>query len=451
MPASGNPGYDAFISYSHSRDRSIAAALQSVVQKLGKPWYRRRALRLFRDDTSLSATPQLWPSIEQALSRSRFLVLLASPEAAASPWVNKEVAYWLDHNSADRVLIALTDGSLDWNGAAGDFRWHEATPVPPALAGHFSTEPRWIDLRSYRASASPGDARFTELAADFAAAIHGVPKEDLLSQEVRQQRQALRLAVSAAAALAILLGIAAWLGTVAETQKREMQAQRDRAEQALVSATDTTLELAKAYRNAETAPGAMTDIIVKIRKLQKQLSVDASSSPGMRLTQGTVLDETAETLLVWGDTFEALDAATEARSLFQGLAAEAPDNLDYQHALEMGDKQLGEVLGASGHFAEALDAYRQALSIGKTLVAKDAGNGQWQRDLFLTYAGIALVAVDQNDLQAALDAYEHAKTVALRLNDVNSDAATTVSDLAWVNRALDEIHREMAEATPKKK
>ena len=43
---SGELTYDAFISYSHAKDRPIAAALQSVVQRLGKPWYRRRALRL---------------------------------------------------------------------------------------------------------------------------------------------------------------------------------------------------------------------------------------------------------------------------------------------------------------------------------------------------------------------------------------------------------------------
>ena len=55
--------YDAFISYSHAKDKPIAAALQSIIQKLGEPWYNRRALRIFRDDTSLSATPHLWPSI----------------------------------------------------------------------------------------------------------------------------------------------------------------------------------------------------------------------------------------------------------------------------------------------------------------------------------------------------------------------------------------------------
>jgi hypothetical protein len=69
--------YDAFISYSHVKDKPIAAALQSVVQKLGKPWYRRRALRVFRDDTSLSVTPHLWPTIEQMLRQSHHPARLA--------------------------------------------------------------------------------------------------------------------------------------------------------------------------------------------------------------------------------------------------------------------------------------------------------------------------------------------------------------------------------------
>ena len=165
--------YDAFVSYSHAKDKPIAAALQSVVQKLGKPWYRRRALRVFRDDTSLSATPSLWPSIERALNQSRFFLLLASPEAAASKWVNKEVAHWLDHNSVETLLIGLTNGELSWDDTVGDFTAREDMPLPPVLTGRFPAEPKWVDLRSYRDGSDPRDARFIEAGADFAAALRG--------------------------------------------------------------------------------------------------------------------------------------------------------------------------------------------------------------------------------------------------------------------------------------
>src|SRR5262245_5717722 len=99
--ADGTIRYDAFISYSHSKDKPIAAALQSAMQKLGKPWYRRRALNVFRDDTSLAATPGLWPTIETALEHSQYLIVLASPQFAASKWCGMEVAYWLKHKSIE--------------------------------------------------------------------------------------------------------------------------------------------------------------------------------------------------------------------------------------------------------------------------------------------------------------------------------------------------------------
>jgi hypothetical protein len=47
--------YDAFISYSHAEDKPISVALQSMLQKLGKLRYQRRALPVFRDDTSAHA------------------------------------------------------------------------------------------------------------------------------------------------------------------------------------------------------------------------------------------------------------------------------------------------------------------------------------------------------------------------------------------------------------
>jgi hypothetical protein len=53
-------GYDAFISYSHALDGTLAPALQTGLERFAEPWYRLRALRVFRDTTSLFANPGLW-------------------------------------------------------------------------------------------------------------------------------------------------------------------------------------------------------------------------------------------------------------------------------------------------------------------------------------------------------------------------------------------------------
>ena len=75
---------DAFVSYSHAVDGKLAPALQTGLQQFAKPWYRLRALRVFRDDANLSVTSSLWSDIRRALDSARFFILLASPGARAS-------------------------------------------------------------------------------------------------------------------------------------------------------------------------------------------------------------------------------------------------------------------------------------------------------------------------------------------------------------------------------
>ena len=59
--------YNVFVSYSHAADRTLAPAVQSALYRIAKPWYKLQAMRVFRDDTGLGLTPELWPSIEQKL------------------------------------------------------------------------------------------------------------------------------------------------------------------------------------------------------------------------------------------------------------------------------------------------------------------------------------------------------------------------------------------------
>jgi tetratricopeptide (TPR) repeat protein len=427
--------YDAFISYSHAKDKPIAGALQSAIQKLGKPWYRRRALRLFRDDTSLAATPHLWPMIEQALGRSGHFLLLASPEAAASKWVNKEVAHWLDLNSVDTLLIGLTDGELDWDDLAGDFFARENLPLPPVLAKRFPSEPKWVDLRPYRAGSDKRDAKFTELAADFAAAIRGMPKEDLLSQEVRQQRRALTLAWSAAGLLLVFAIAATGAGISAYRAQQDAIAQRNRAEQTLAAATQTAnglvLDLAVRFREALGVPATLIkDILDRARALQDQLTVSGQTTPKLQQSQAVALDETAYTLLTVGDTAGAFAAADRSRQILEALLVSKPDDADLQDDLSSSYKRVGDVLVEQGKLDDALKAYRDNLAIRERLAATDRSNTEWQRLLSVPYNLIGQVLVKQGKLDEALKAYREGLALIERVAAANPSNTQWQRDLA---------------------
>lgn len=106
-----SPHYDAFISYSSALHGALATSLQHWLERFATPWYRPRSLRISRDYTSLSASHDLRGALETALSRSSWLILLASPEAALSKWVERELAWWRANRPASRVCIVLTSGS----------------------------------------------------------------------------------------------------------------------------------------------------------------------------------------------------------------------------------------------------------------------------------------------------------------------------------------------------
>ena len=259
-PAPGANVYHAFISYSHAADDRLAPSLQSGLQRFAKPWYRARALRVFRDDVSLSANPHLWTSIQEALAGSYHFVLLASPQAATSPWVAREAEFWRESKSTETLLVGLTDGELVWDETGGDFDWERTDALPRTLEGAFTEEPRWIDLRWARNGddLTLRNPQFRDAVAELAAPIHGRPKDELASEEVRQHRRTVRIARAAAATFALLTVLAVTLSIFALIQRsraideRQFSVSRELAAQSLLQlGDDPELSLLLAIESAE--------------------------------------------------------------------------------------------------------------------------------------------------------------------------------------------------------
>jgi len=147
--ASDSPQYKywAFISYSH-KDESWARWLHRAIETYGIPARLvcpptptgepapRRFRPVFHDDAELPASPDLGKEIEGALRVSRYLIVVCSPHAARSEWVNKEVEFFRGLGRAGRVLAVIVDGEPK----AG----HEQDCFPPAL---HAAEPIAADVR----------------------------------------------------------------------------------------------------------------------------------------------------------------------------------------------------------------------------------------------------------------------------------------------------------------
>ncbi|UKY50846.1 toll/interleukin-1 receptor domain-containing protein [Streptomyces inhibens] len=256
--------YDAFISYSHTADSTKADRLRRGLQNFARSWRQLRALRIFLDNASLSANPGLWPEIERHLADSGAFILLACPTSAGSAWVQKEINWWRAGLGARRMLIAVTDGELVWDHEAGDFDWERTTCLPRTMAGMFTDEPRWVDLR-WMSEQDPGslrDPRFQHCVADLAAPLHGRPKEDLIGADVTQQRKTRRLVrgtLAVITTLAVAAGLA-WVDALHQRDEAQKQARLATSRQLAATALnlkDGNLRLAsllaiEAYRIQES-------------------------------------------------------------------------------------------------------------------------------------------------------------------------------------------------------
>ncbi|MDT5329637.1 MAG: hypothetical protein QOF31_934, partial [Mycobacterium sp.] len=171
--------YDAFISYDHD-DQPVAYGIQRGLHRIGRRIGQLRALRVFRDSTDLTASPDLWAKVAEAMEGSRYLIVVLSPAAVASKWVNKEVAHWLLQRGPDHLLFVVAAGGLTWDEATGRFDPDRSDAALPVLTqpGVLPAEPLYVDVCD-NAPWDPNTALFREKLTDLAAPIHGKPKSEL--------------------------------------------------------------------------------------------------------------------------------------------------------------------------------------------------------------------------------------------------------------------------------
>lgn len=113
--------YAAFISYRHlPRDTCVAKQVQKAIETYRLPYSLRagehncrggKLGKCFRDEDELAASHSLPKSITDALTCSRKLIVICTPQTRESTWVNREIEEFIRIHGSEHVICVLASGS----------------------------------------------------------------------------------------------------------------------------------------------------------------------------------------------------------------------------------------------------------------------------------------------------------------------------------------------------
>ena len=208
--------YWAFISYSHA-DAAWAQWLHRALESYTVPsrlvgrsgLFARTPKRLFpifRDRDELASSSELGAIVNQALSQSRYLIVVCSPHAASSRWVSEEIKYFKSLGREQRVLALIVRGEPNAADATAEC-------FPPPLRRHVDAAGALTEIAAEPVAAdarASGDGRHNALL-KLIAGLLGVGFDDLMQRErQRQFWQRVQAAVAAMAAMALLVSAWQW-------------------------------------------------------------------------------------------------------------------------------------------------------------------------------------------------------------------------------------------------
>ena len=269
--------YWAFVSYSH-QDRKWGDWLHHALETyrvpknlVGKETNRDHAVPaglypVFRDREELPTSAELGEQLREALEQSRYLIVICSPAAAKSRWVNEEVLTFKRDGRSDRILAFIVDGEPNSSEIAGR---EDEECFPPALRFQIGedgeltetpVEPIAADAREI------GDGR-ANAKLKLLAGLLGVGFDDLRQREQERKLKRLRAIV---AFTSLLLALFVGLGVALYFQRNRALEQEQLARETLsqsdfLQATEKMESgesglglayLARAIRNTQHLPSA---------------------------------------------------------------------------------------------------------------------------------------------------------------------------------------------------
>ena len=377
----GSFRYRAFISYSH-RDRRWGRWLLRAIETyrvprrlVGRATFRgrvpRRLAPVFRDRDELPAAEDLSAKVREALEQSEFLIIVCSPHAAASRWVNQEILEFKRLRGEDHLLAVIVDGEPFASERGGDAE----ECFPPALRRRVGPDGALTEARAEPVAADlrrEGDGRRLGRL-KLIAGMLGLSLDHLIQRDL-QRRHRRVTAITAASLLGVLaMGALTWEAVDA---RREAEHRRGEAE-GLIEFMLTDLR-------KKLEPVGRLDVLDAVGEkaigyyAAQRLVEMPDDSIGRRARAFHLLGEIDE---LQGDLDGAQEMFHEAWDATAALLARTPDSPQriYDHAQSV--YWLGYLDWRRGNYAEAEAAFRSYKDLAERLVVIEPENLDYVREV----------------------------------------------------------------------
>jgi len=459
--------YKAFISYSH-KDRAWGDWLHRELETyeiprelIGKSYSAGpipQSLRpVFRDICDLAAGHTISQHVARHLAMTDALVVLCSPHAARSPYVNDEVRRFKALGGTSRIFPVILDGAPD----------DPANPCfPPALMRIVTPDGRITDERVEPPLAADlranGDGR--ELGEiKIIAGLLGIDLDQLRRREeierrARQRRYATIASTMAALAVVSMItaGLTLWLRYRLAESNQQLATSLESEKAAKTTAKERLYRLIDvgedfSHRTVELAEtrGLQPDVAVELLELTerplKDLATSGVDDPRLnhRLAVISVRYALSNRRLGRWETWQT--ASLNALRQMRAQVALHPSDPEFLRGLGLALYEVGDTHKELNQNDKAMQYYREARAIRERLAALDPRDPKLRRDLSAVLGQMAEVNRAGSRLDEAFSDESEAVRLRRELVREKPDNADAALDLTVALIGLAQTHRKKGE------
>lgn len=438
--------YQAFISYCH-QDEKWGIWLHRALERYRVPRYLvgkktphtiipRRLTPIFRDRDELPTATDLGKVVNEALQRSACLIVICSPHAARSRWVNQEILSFKRQGRSDRIFCLIVGGEPE-AARKPELEAQECFPEalryalgPDGTLTGLRTEPIAADVRPH------GDGKATAKLKVIAGLL-GVGLDELKHREQHRRHQRM-VAVTAMALVAMI--ITTLLAVNAIVARGEADYRRAQADDLI------NFMLVDLRQNLEPV-GRLDALDIVIGKVLAHYSSvkDHEIKDEERGKLAAALCLIGDIRMNQGKLDEAMTVARDCLAQAKTLHKRNRSNEQWLFLLGQAHFWVGAVHWERGNLDVAARGFQEYLAISQQLVALNPGNSEWQFELSYAYNNQGTVLRARGDVDAALEQFRISiatKEMLVAQYPARSDWMLELADsYSWFGTVLQETGR----------